>query len=70
MAVQSMGSTSGFPQAAVQLCIVHLVRSSLNFANWKRRAEFAADLKAIYPAATVGEAEQCLAEFETKWHVA
>jgi putative transposase len=50
-----------YPQAAVQLCIVHLVRNSLNFVSWKRRAEVAADLKAIYQAATVDEAEQCLA---------
>ncbi len=57
-----------YPQAVVQLCIVHLVRNSLNFVNWKRRAEVAADLKAIYQATTVDEAQQRLAEFEAKWH--
>jgi len=36
--------------------------------SWKRRAEAATDLKAIYQAATVNEAEQCLTQFEAKWH--
>ena len=59
-----------YPKAAVQLCIVHLVRNSLNFVGWKRRAEVATDLKAIYQSATVDEAEQKLTEFEVKWNQA
>ena len=43
---------SVFPQSEVQLCIVHLVRHSLNYAGWKQRKEVAADLKTIYTAAT------------------
>ena len=56
-----------FPRAAVQLCIVHMVRHSLNYVSWKRRPEVAADLKRIYQSATVDEAEQRLDEFEAKW---
>ena len=56
-----------FPRAAVQLCIVHMVRNSLNYVSWKRRAEVAADLKRIYESATADEAEQRLGEFEAKW---
>jgi hypothetical protein len=41
---------SVFPQAQVQLCIVHLVRASLNYVNWKQRKLVAQDLKAIYRA--------------------
>ena len=37
-----------FPRATVQLCIVHMVRHSLNYVSWKRRPEVAADLKRIY----------------------
>ena len=55
-----------FPKTAVQLCIVHMVRHSLNYVSWKLRKEVAADLRAIYTAATVGEAEQRLDEFEAK----
>ena len=56
-----------YPKAAVQLCIVHMVRNSLNFVPWKNQKEVAADLKLIYSAVTTAEAELRLAEFETKW---
>jgi len=56
-----------FPRAAVQLCIVHMVRHSLNYVSWKRRPEVAGDLKRIYESATADEAEQRLGEFEAKW---
>jgi len=36
-----------FPQAQVQLCIVHQVRASLNYVSWKRRKAVAADLQPI-----------------------
>ena len=58
---------SVFPQTEVQLCIVHLVRHSLNYVGWKQRKEVAQDLKTIYTAATDVEAEQRLAEFSLKW---
>jgi putative transposase len=56
-----------FPHATVQLCIVHMVRHSLNYVSWKDRLEVAADLKRIYTSATVAEAELRLAELEAKW---
>ncbi len=56
-----------FPHTTVQLCIVHMVRHSLNYVSWKRRPEVAADLKHIYTATTDAEAEQRLTEFEHKW---
>lgn len=56
-----------FPQTAVQLCIVHMVRYSLNYVSWKLRKDVATDLRAIYTAATVDEAERQLTAFEEKW---
>lgn len=56
-----------YPKAAVQLCIVHMVRNSLNFVPWKVQKEVAADLKLVYSAATADEAELRLGEFEAKW---
>ena len=56
-----------FPQTTVQLCIVHMVRSSLDFVSWRRRNEVAVDLKRIYTAPTVEDAEQRLSAFEKKW---
>jgi transposase-like protein len=41
-----------FPQTQVQLCIVHKVRGSLKYVPWKERKTVAADLRAIYGAAT------------------
>src|SRR6478609_177825 len=58
---------SVFPEARVQLCIVHMVRASLNYVNWKERKFVAADLKAIYRASTEQRAEQELNEFIAKW---
>jgi putative transposase len=56
-----------FPQAQVQLCIVHLVRASLNYVTWQDRKKVVADLKPIYRAVTADEAERNLREFESKW---
>lgn len=56
-----------FPEAQVQLCIVHLVRHSLNYVGWKQRKEVAADLQTIYRASTREEAEMKLSEFAQKW---
>jgi putative transposase len=56
-----------FPRAEVQLCIVHLVRASLNYVPWKQRKEVAADLKTVYQAATAVEAEWALGQLEVKW---
>lgn len=56
-----------YPQTAVQLCIVHMVRHSLNYVGWKRRKTVAGDLRSIYTAATADEALRRLQEFEDKW---
>jgi putative transposase len=56
-----------FPKAQVQLCIVHMVRNSLRFVSWKQRKEVAADLKIIYQAPTVEQAETNLTAFAKKW---
>ena len=55
---------SVFPKTAVQLCIVHRVRYSLNFVGWKLRKTVATDLCTIYTAATVEDTEIRLAEFD------
>ena len=58
---------SVYPQAQVQTCIVHLMRASLNYVNWKERKQVAADLKPIYRAATVVQAEVELSAFAGQW---
>ena len=58
---------SVFPEAEVQLCIVHMVRNSLKFVSYKDRKKIASDLKDVYRAATESQAESALADFATKW---
>lgn len=56
-----------YPKAKVQLCIVHLMRNALNYVAYKDRRAVAADLKRIYQAVTVAEAEQALERFSERW---
>lgn len=58
---------ASFPHTLTQLCIVHMVRNSLKFVPCKERKQVASDLKTIYQAATVEEAEQALVDFSDKW---
>ena len=56
-----------YPKAEVQLCIVHLVRASLNYVSWKQRKDVATDLRNIYQASTALEGDRQLDEFARKW---
>ncbi|GAB1412390.1 IS256 family transposase [Candidatus Desulfobacillus denitrificans] len=50
-----------FPATALQTCIVHLIRNSLDYASWKDRKALAAAIKPIY---TAPSAEAALAELD------
>ena len=56
--------TAVFPQAAIQTCIVHLLRNSMNFAAWKDRKEIAAALKTVYRAVDASAGLAALEAFE------
>jgi putative transposase len=56
-----------FPKTQVQLCLVHLVRHALSYVSHRDRKEVATDLKSIYQAVTLAEAEGHLIEFEERW---
>jgi putative transposase len=56
-----------YPKAQVQLCIVHLVRASLNYVTWQDRKKVVIALKPIYKATTADEAERQLSDFESQW---
>jgi len=58
---------SVFPDTEVQLCIVHMVRNSLKFVSYKDRKKMATDLKTIYKAVTVEQAESALTAFGKTW---
>ena len=56
-----------FPKSRLQRCIVHQVRSSTKFVSYKDIKQVVADLKKIYKAATLEEAENALLEFAERW---
>jgi len=58
---------AAYPQTNVQLCIVHLVRAALRYVSSEDSKAVIADLKKIYQAATVVEAEQALESFAQAW---
>ena len=58
---------TAFPLARVQLCIVHLVRAALKYVTDADSREVIRDLRNIYQAATVLEAEQGLKTFGERW---
>jgi putative transposase len=58
---------AAYPQTKVQLCIVHLVRAALRYVSSTDSREVASDLKKIYQAATVEEAERALDDFAQAW---
>jgi putative transposase len=58
---------TAYPQAKVQLCVVHLVRAALKYVMDKDSDAVITDLKKIYQAATVLEAEAALDTFAQAW---
>jgi putative transposase len=58
---------TAYPRTSVQLCLVHLVRAALRYVSTQDSQAVARDLKKIYQAATVIEAEQALASFAQAW---
>lgn len=56
-----------FPRSRVQLCVVHQIRGSLRFVPHKHYREFIADMKAVYQAPDLAQAEEALLKFTDKW---
>src|SRR5262245_7939770 len=56
-----------WPQAVVQLCVVHLIRASLRYASKKYWVPLTKDLKLIYTAADQAAAAAALETFADQW---
>jgi len=73
--IASVDGLTGFPEAIeavipkteVQLCIVHQIRNSLRYVSSSNQKSFMADLKRVYRAATLAEAELAMDELEETW---
>ena len=59
---------AAFPKTKIQLCIVHMIRSSLKYVSYKDRKEVVSDLKKIYGSITENEARNELEQFGQKWN--
>jgi putative transposase len=56
-----------FPHSTVQTCIVHVVRASTRFVNWKDQKAVTRDLRTVYTAANEQDGVSALAAFEAAW---
>jgi transposase-like protein len=56
-----------FPATQVQLCIVHKLRNCFKYVPWKDRKAVAKDLRAVYGAGSLKEAEHALDKFSDLW---
>lgn len=58
---------AAFPNAQIQRCIIHQIRSSTRFVSYKHIKELMADLKKVYQAISKEEAMNNLILFKDKW---
>ena len=58
---------TAYPDAKIQLCIIHMVRNSLKYVPWKDYKAVTADLKRIYQSTTEQEASLELERFAETW---
>jgi putative transposase len=56
-----------FPQASVQTCIVHLIRASLRYVNYRDQRKVASALRPIYTAPNADQALSELERFDAEW---
>jgi len=58
---------TAFPQTELQLCVIHQIRNALKYVPHKHQKELIADLKKVYQAFTLDEAETAFVAFKEKW---
>lgn len=56
-----------YPQAEIQKCIVHQIRNSVRYVNYKDLRKVTSDLKPIYQAPSEEAGLEALDEFEAIW---
>jgi transposase-like protein len=56
-----------FAHATVQTCIVHVVRHTTRFVNWKDQKALTRDLRTVYTAANESDALAALDAFDVTW---
>lgn len=56
-----------YPMTDVQLCVVHQIRNSIKYVPWAEQREVIRDMKTIYKANNIEQAELALSDFEEKY---
>ena len=59
--------TTVFPKTMVQLCVVHQIRTALRYMAYKHHKEFIKDMKEVYRASNLENAEVALKKLTSKW---
>jgi transposase-like protein len=58
-----------FPETVAQLCVVHQIRNSIKYIAVKDKREFMKDLKTVYDAVDLNQAQEAFSALEKKWEV-
>jgi transposase-like protein len=56
-----------FPKTSIQLCVIHQIRNTFKYVSYKDQRKLIGDLKHVYQALTLEEAEFAFEEFKEKW---
>lgn len=56
-----------FPQTEIQLCVIHQIRNSIKYISYKEQKKVIVDLKRVYQALTIEEAELAFQDFKKIW---
>jgi transposase-like protein len=56
-----------FPKIDIQLCVIHQIRNSMKYVSYKDQKAVMRDLKQVYQALTLKEAELAFEGFKEKW---
>lgn len=56
-----------FPHTDIQMCVIHLIRNCVKYLPHRDRKKVVGDLKKVYQASTMAEAELRFEEFKSLW---
>src|SRR5665647_2625549 len=58
---------SVFPRTSIQLCVIHQIRNSMKYISYKDQKAVMVELKKVYQALTLEEAELAFETFKETW---
>lgn len=58
---------ASFPKTNIQLCVIHQIRNSVKYIGYKERKQVVDDLKSIYKAINLDDAQVAFETFKRTW---